>query len=184
MRFGVKDAIILCLILGIVGTTSAINSNDEKIVEPPETEHIDFAYVTEHLKAADEELKGELDENDTGYAITEEEADLISRIVEAEAGNQSYYGMVLVAQCIRNACEIDGLRPAEAIKTFQYAEPKKDPSATAMQAVTDVFLNNFKVTELPILYFYSTSGGFVSEWHESQDYVLTHGSHKFFKRNN
>lgn len=142
-------------------------------------EYNEFRYVTKQLEAAENAME-EAQKNT--YRLSVEERDLIEQVVFAEAGNQGYYGMVLVAQCIRNACEIDDLRPEKAAMAFRYAEPKKGALEDVKRAVSAVFDDGFKVTELPIMYFYSTAGGFKSEWHETQEYVLTHKEHKFFAR--
>jgi hypothetical protein len=95
-----------------------------------------------------------------------------------------------VAQCIKETSKVTGMTPEQVVKqvnpngTRQYAPPD-DMSAvndSVREACERVFINGEKVTDEPIRYFYSTGGGFVSNWHEnSLEYVMTIGGHKFFK---
>lgn len=113
------------------------------------------------------------------YNLTETERDLIERVVMAESGGESYKGQMLVAQCILNACEIDGIRPAEVIRKYVYAKARPEPSDSVKRAVSAVFDKGETVTDEPIVYFYAP-GIVKSEFHESQRFVLAEGNHKFF----
>lgn len=113
------------------------------------------------------------------YPLTRGERDLVERVVMAEAGGESYKGQMLVAQCILNACEIDGIRPAEVIRKYVYAKARPEPSDSVKQAVSAVFDKGEQVTDEPIVYFYAP-GIVKSEFHESQRFVLAEGNHKFF----
>ena len=97
----------------------------------------------------------------------------------AESGCESYKGQMLVAQCILNACEIDGIRPAKAIKKYVYAKARPEPSDSVKRAVSAVFDKGERVTDEPIVYFYAPKI-VKSEFHESQRFVLAEGNHKFF----
>jgi len=113
------------------------------------------------------------------YPLTPQERDLVERVVMAEAGGESYKGQMLVCQCILNACEIDGIRPAEVIRKYVYAKARPEPSDSVKQAVSAVFDKGETVTDEPILYFYAPAL-VKSEFHESQRFVLAEGNHKFF----
>ena len=115
----------------------------------------------------------------TRYPLTPQERDLVERVVMAEAGGESYKGQMLVCQCILNACEIDGIRPAEVIRKYVYAKARPEPSESVKQAVSAVFDKGEQVTDEPILYFYAPAL-VKSEFHESQRFVLAEGNHKFF----
>lgn len=115
------------------------------------------------------------------YPLTDAEREAIEDTVMAEAEDQGYTGQVLVAQCIRNASEIDGLSPQEVLKKYKYAKPRKASESVKM-AVADVFDNGVGYTDEPILYFYAPSK-VDSEWHESLTLALEHKEHRFFKRN-
>jgi spore germination cell wall hydrolase CwlJ-like protein len=113
------------------------------------------------------------------YNLTETERDLVERVVMAESGGESYKGQMLVAQCILNACEIDGIRPAEVIRKYVYAKARPEPSDSVKRAVSAVFDKGEQVTDEPIVYFYAPAL-VKSEFHEAQRFVLTEGNHKFF----
>ena len=115
------------------------------------------------------------------YNLTETERDLVERVVMAESGGESYKGQMLVAQCILNACEIDGIRPAKVIKKYVYAKARPEPSDSVKRAVSAVFDKGETVTDEPIVYFYSPKI-VKSEFHESQIFAIEEGGHKFFCR--
>ena len=113
------------------------------------------------------------------YSLTDAECDLIECVVMAEAQGEPYEGQVLVAQCILNACEIDGIRPAETIKKYVYAKARPEPSQSVVNAVSAVFDRGVTVTDEKIVYFYAP-GRVRSEFHESQRFVCEVGGHRFF----
>ena len=115
------------------------------------------------------------------YPLTRGERDLVERVVMAESGGESYKGQMLVAQCILNACEIDGIRPAEAVKRYSYAKSRPEPSKSVKRAVAAVFDEGEQATGEPILYFYAPALT-TSEFHESQIFAIEEGGHRFFKR--
>lgn len=114
------------------------------------------------------------------YPLTRGERDLVERVVMAESGGESYKGQMLVCQCILNACEIDGIRPAKAIKKYVYAKARPEPSESVKLAVSAVFDKGETVTDEPIVYFYAP-GVVRSEFHESQTFCIEVGGHRFFK---
>lgn len=114
------------------------------------------------------------------YFLTPQERDLVERVVMAESGGESYKGQMLVCQCILNACEIDGIRPAEVIRKYVYAKARPEPSDSVKQAVSAVFDEGEQATGEPILYFYAPALT-TSEFHESQIFVIEEGGHRFFK---
>ena len=115
------------------------------------------------------------------YPLTREERDLVERVVMAESGGESYKGQMLVCQCILNACEIDGIRPAEVIRKYVYAKARPEPSDSVKQAVSAVFDEGEQVTDEPIVYFYAPAL-VRSEFHESQIFAIEEGGHRFFCR--
>ncbi len=117
----------------------------------------------------------------TRYSLTPQERNLIERVVMAESGGESYKGQMLVAQCILNACEIDGIRPAEVIRKYVYAKARPEPSDSVKRAVSAVFDEGEQVTDEPIVYFYAPAL-VRSEFHESQIFAIEEGGHKFFCR--
>lgn len=112
-------------------------------------------------------------------ALSEKERRIVECAVMGEAGGETYAGKMLVAQCIKNACEKDDLKPSEVIEKYRYSGWNNDPTEEAKKAVKAVFDNGETVTDEKILYFYSPKHC-SSEWHEAQRYVLTEGGHRFF----
>ena len=113
------------------------------------------------------------------YAITEAERAEIVTAVVCETGGQDPEAAMLVAQCILNAAERDGIRPGEVLERYQYADYPVELTTTAFEAVANVFDWGNTITDEPILFFYAPDL-VQSDWHESQRYVLTYAGHKYF----
>ena len=156
-------AIIACVV-----ATGASQEASEPVAEeitPAETEP-----ATEPVEA----------EKEPRYDATEEELDLVARVVHAEAGGEGFDGQALVAQCILNTAEATGQRPDEVVLApKQYAKPAAEASEEVQAAVRAVFLEGYQVTDEPIRWFYAPKYG-TSKWHESKTHVLTYKNHKFF----
>lgn len=116
------------------------------------------------------------------YSLTDEERELVERVVMGESGDQDYDGQRLVAQCILNGCVLENMRPDELVIEYGYTKNRPEPSESVKQAVAAVFDNYDVVTEENILVFYAPRWC-TSEWHESQQFVLEHGDHRFFTFN-
>lgn len=114
------------------------------------------------------------------YSLSDKERDFVERVVMAEAGGEDLIGQVLVAQCILNSCLQDDIRPIEVCIRKDYTEPAESASESVREAVNLVFDGGYKYTEENIQYFYAPAKC-KSEWHESQEFVLEYGSHRFFK---
>ena len=111
--------------------------------------------------------------------------DYVVGVVAAESRGEPYEGQVAVAQCILETSRKQMITPEEVVKMKnRYASPCKseDEKNLVIDACIDVFIHGGKALDEPIEYFYSTCGGFVSDWHENNlEYVATIGNHKFFK---
>lgn len=115
------------------------------------------------------------------YALTVSERDIVERVVMAEAGGEGFDGQRLVAQCILNTAEAMDLRPDEVVLApNQYASPAAEASQEVKDAVSAVFDAGDMVTDEPIRFFYAPKYIY-SSWHESKEFVLEHGGHRFFK---
>ncbi len=114
------------------------------------------------------------------YELTAAERDEIERVVMAEAGAEPFDGKMAVSQCILNACEKTGKRPAEIVEEYGYTDRRVEPNAETREAVAAVFDAGETVTDAEILFFYAPVL-VSSEWHESQTYVCTIGGHRFFE---
>lgn len=111
--------------------------------------------------------------------LTESEFVTACRIVMGESGAEPYEGKVAVAQCILAACMRDGIVPSEVRTEYRYAGWKEEYTAAVERAVLAVFRDGERVCEEEIIFFYAPKLC-TSKWHETQDYVLTIGGHKFF----
>lgn len=98
----------------------------------------------------------------------------------AESGIEPFDGKMAVSQCILNACEKAGKRPAEVIAEYGYTDRRVEPNAETREAVAAVFDAGETATDREILYFYAPALC-QSLWHESQTYVCTIGGHRFFE---
>ena len=125
-------------------------------------------------------VANEVSEESKRFDITDAERREIASAVTAEAEGEPFAGKVAVAQCILQACEDDGISPDEALTAYGYSKNRPEPTAEALEAVEAVFDHGYIVTNEPIKYFYSPDGT-VSEWHESQVFILEINNHKFFK---
>lgn len=114
------------------------------------------------------------------YTLTDEERDLVERVVMAEAGAEAYVGQQAVAQCILNASELQGIRPGEVVEVLKYTKARPEPTAQVKDAVAAIFDDGATVFDRDVIYFYAPAL-VTSDWHESQVYVTTIGCHKFFK---
>ena len=114
------------------------------------------------------------------YELTAAERDLVERVVMAEAGGEPYEGQLAVAQCILNACLLDGLRPAQVVIKYKYTAARPMPTEAVKMAVRAVFDKGEEFIDPEVKYFYAPNLA-KSAWHESQVYVCTIGSHRFFK---
>lgn len=113
------------------------------------------------------------------YKLTDEERTEIERVTMAEAGGEPREGIIAVAQCILNAAENSNISPVEAVKKYGYTSIRKEPNEAVREAVKAVFDRGETIIDEPILYFYATY--IYSAWHESQEFVIEIGNHRFFK---
>lgn len=116
------------------------------------------------------------------FRLSESERRIAECIVQGEAGGEDLTGKMLVAQCLVNACIESNIQPSVARKQLKYAGWKENVSDETRQAVREVFDNGYQVVSEPILYFYAPKLC-TSKWHETQDFVIEHGCHRFFARN-
>lgn len=114
------------------------------------------------------------------YRLTADERELICEVVMAESGIEPFDGKMAVSQCILNACEKTGKRPAEIVEEYGYTDRRVEPNAETRKAVAAVFDAGETVTDAKILFFYAPELC-QSIWHESQTYVCTIGGHRFFE---
>lgn len=113
------------------------------------------------------------------FCLSASERDTIERVVMAEAGGESFAGQMLVAQCILNAAEKEGVQPSEAVEIYSYTSNRPDPTQSVKDAVAAVFDRGEVAIDAPVMYFYNPAL-VTSTWHESQIFVTEVGGHRFF----
>lgn len=116
------------------------------------------------------------------YSLTEEERAIVTAVVAAESGYESFEGQCLVAQCILNTCEARNMRPDDVVfEPLQYADPNYELAPLAEEAVAAVFDDGYTVTDEPVRFFYAPKYC-DSRWHEEKlTFVIEVGGHRFFK---
>lgn len=113
------------------------------------------------------------------YQLSASERDTVERVVMAEAGGESFAGQMLVAQCILNAAEKEGVQLSEAVVIYSYTSSRPDPTQSVKDAVAAVFDRGEVAIDAPVMYFYNPAL-VTSDWHESQIFVAEVGGHRFF----
>ena len=80
--------------------------------------------VIESQEIPHDEAAAYLEKGDHVYPLTDEERDLVERVVAAEARGESLEGMMGVAQTIRDRCITRNQSPKEVcLAPYQYAAP-------------------------------------------------------------
>jgi spore germination cell wall hydrolase CwlJ-like protein len=113
------------------------------------------------------------------FYLSASERDTVERVVMAESGGESFEGQMLVAQCILNAAEKEGVQPSEAVVIYSYTSNRPDPTQSVKDAVAAVFDRGEVAIDAPVMYFYNPAL-VTSDWHESQIFVAEVGGHRFF----
>lgn len=113
------------------------------------------------------------------YELSAEERDLVERTVMHEAGwCPDYRLLILTAQCIRNYCEMNGVRPAQTYSrcgyaSMSYANPR------SRKAVRDVFDRGIKCVDEDIFCYYNRNL-VSSPLHEAQRLAIDIDGNRFF----
>ena len=137
-------------------------------------------YTVETTAYVEEEV-----EVDNSFYLTDEERRIAESMVAGEAGNQSLFGKQLVAQCIREACQKDGLQPSEVRTKYQYSgwAPEWETNhpekwAEVEQAVQYIFDEGQNAVDDIVLWFYNPSIS-AGKFHKTQRFVIEEGDHVF-----
>lgn len=115
--------------------------------------------------------------------LTDYDRDILERLVMGEAGAEGYIGCCLVAQAIRDTMISDGYKSVEHLRTSMgyYGSLHRTPNEDVLNAIKFIFDEGGAAVQHNIVYFYApalcTSG-----FHESQEFVVAHNSHRFFDR--
>lgn len=152
---------------------------DDKITDVNQTVEIEPQIVEQESEIKFERYKSPIN-------LTEDDRWFIESVMAGECAYEPYEGKLAVAQCYFGAMIKGGLTAREVKEVYKYAgwNPDLDKQdrkmyIEVMDAVHDIFDMGQFVTEKPILFFYAPSLC-DSSWHESQNYAMTIGGHKFF----
>ena len=179
--------------MGIILSPFESSNNVQSVQYTIEAEPIEESVEPQPIYIEPEivELESEIDKPEIEYYVspiylTEDDRWFIESVVAGECAYEPYEGKLAVAQCYFDAMIKDGLTAREVKEVYQYAGwnqnlDKQDRKMyiEVMEAVHDIFDVGQFVTEKPILFFYAPSLC-DSPWHESQNYAMTIGGHKFF----
>ena len=125
------------------------------------------------------------DESYVGYSITltDYDRDILERLVMGEAGGEGFIGCCLVAQAIRDTMIADGYKSVDSLRKSMgyYGSLYNTPNQDALNAVKFIFDEGGAAVQHSIIYFYAPAIC-VSGFHESQEFVVAHNSHRFFDR--
>lgn len=130
------------------------------------------------------------------YYLSDYERWLVESIIAGEAGIESYEGKLAIANCIYNACIKEKYSVERVVENYGYHYWKdiNDFKKECLEvygninhiveiekAVSQIFDNN-QLLNNEILFFYSPKNmkNNISEWHESQKFIIEIGNHKFF----
>lgn len=107
----------------------------------------------------------------------------LERLVMGEAGGLGYNGAALVAQTIRDTMQLEKNNSIDyIISSYKYeGSTEKEATSTVKKAVSYIFDNDGYAVKHRLIYFYA-SDLIKSEWHETQNYVASCGSERFFDR--
>lgn len=167
-------------------TTKATQPATEKATEPetePEVEETEP--VVEETEAVEEETEAEeISYTSAGHIeLSDYDRTLLEGLVMGEAGGYGYEGSALVAQAIHDSMIESGTTSVEAIASeYQYdASMCNEPTSAVKEAVSFIFDCDGRAVDHRILYFYA-SDIVSSDWHESQNFVTSCGSIRFFDK--
>lgn len=113
------------------------------------------------------------------YELTDDERDLVERVVMHEAGwCPDYRLLILTAQCFRNACELNGWTPSEVYEkcgyaAMSYANPR------AVKAVREVFDEGVQCIPEKIFCFYNRNLVYSAD-HEKNRLAIDIDGNRFF----
>ena len=113
--------------------------------------------------------------------IDPSERDLLERLVQGESGGISVEAAALVAQCIRDAMVYKGYRSIEQIRTGLKYSGSIDipPNSNTKEAVHRIFDLGESAVQHRLFYFYAPRV-VDSRWHETQEFIIEFGGHRFF----
>lgn len=159
---------IMLFFMGLEGITTAAKTQDV----PAETETAEPEII---------DNTGVLLEEVIAFEITEEERQIIERVVMAEARGESLEGQMAVAQTIRDRCIERGQDPIEVCTApNQYAMVNMEATERVKDAVIFVFDYGHSVFDEPTFYFYQSEMINEPEFLAEKTFRGQIGPHRFY----
>ena len=154
--------VVVLLVVALIVSQSTINQLNNQI------------NCTAYAKEAPE--KGQVLE------LSEQERELVQRVVAAEARGESFKGQMAVAQVIRDRCLLKNLPVEDVIYAKdQFAELYEgEISSTTEAAVGFVFEGGHNIFDIPVTHFYAHDLIEAPDWTEELVYVEEIGGHSFY----
>lgn len=115
--------------------------------------------------------------------LSDHDRDVLERLCMGEFGSGGFVGACLIAQSVKNAMCFDGFTSVDKIiQDYHYTGRTDIPASDeCKQAVRYIFDENHDAVQHRILYMYNPLI-VDSEFHESQNYILTYEDVRFFDR--
>lgn len=119
----------------------------------------------------------------TVVSVTGKDRRILERLVMGEAGGEGYLGACLVAQCIRDTMVEDNVSTVEQVRrNYGYTGSlSREPNSDVKKAVKFIFDKGGYAVKHKIHYFYAYQWC-NSAWHETQQFIIQYGGHRFFDR--
>lgn len=180
MRKELRIVGMLAVIAAIMGAftllSAAAPAEAEELPEPEAVE------VMESQEIPHDEAAAYLEKGDHVYQLTEEERELVERVVAAEARGESLEGMMGVAQTIRDRCILRNQSPKEVcLAPYQYAAPYQgEISDMIKDAVLFTFDIGDSALEYPTTHFYGQELISPPDWTYSKTCRGTIGGATFY----
>ena len=179
---------------GSVPATTVKPTAGSTTVAPTQRQAIQYATAVKPATQADYNEQWDLgylvaiDNPDKTYAcakvtLTDEDRDLLERLCMGEFGSGGFIGASLIAQAVKDAMCFDGFTSvADVITECHYTgDTDIGTNDECRQAVRYIFDENHDAVQHRILYMYNPSM-VDSDFHESQNFILSYGGVRFFDR--
>ena len=115
--------------------------------------------------------------------LTDEDRDLLERLCYGEFGTGGFIGAALIAQAVKDAMCFDGYPTVQSVIENCHYDGKTNmgTNQSCKNAVKYIFDENHDAVQHRIMYMYNPEL-VQSSFHESQNYILTYQSVRFFDR--
>jgi hypothetical protein len=158
-------------------TVNNVLANESMLNEHSLKEEITL--LKNEIRALENELKqAEEKEPINAYELTQEERDLIERVVAAEARGETLKGQMAVANVIKDRAELWNMTPTEVVTAKgQFAEPfQGEISEDTKLAVEIIFDKGIRVFKDHVTHFASNNPW----WAENKTVIGSIGVHTFY----